>query len=191
MPAEPLVRLIIIAEVPPPQVDDVRALMRACAAAAASETALAYPPHVTLRTGALIPVDALDRWTEDFAACVREATPAAIRTDRFVHERYQGEGERRHFFGYTIEASRELIELHDDLCAFNRAIKGACGPYRPHLSIAYGDVTEKGARAIEDLIRREPDRIQRVFEWTCDRVGVYRRADRWVRHASLPVGHES
>ena len=79
------VRFIIIT-VPPPALS---VLLESARAAAASLTrtcaALAYPPHVTLRTGALVPEESV----ESFAAGLRESLgawrPFTINARGFFH----------------------------------------------------------------------------------------------------------
>lgn len=153
--------------------------------------ALSYPPHVTLRTGALVPDDEVETWLDAFGRHIAGwETPVPIRTAGYVYEPYEAEGVEKHFFGYRVAETPELLAFHEYLCRFTPHIKSPGAGFRPHLSLAYDDVGEVGAARLHELVRRSPQLVAADYAWTCRSVDVYHRlADRWVQRAVLEVAN--
>ncbi len=198
-----LVRLIVIAVAPEAVARLVRPLMRRLGDIAGCRRALEYPPHVTLRTGALVPREELDSYIGGFCDCCRVLASARIATEAFVHELYDArpDGPARHFYGYSVERTPGLTALHDDLRRYSAYIKAGHRPFRPHLSIAYDDISDAGSKKIDCWLEKNTGAIPNHIEWTCDSVALYRRAGAadvkhrvaaetasWNEVASCPLG---
>lgn len=182
------IRFIIINVTPAELSATLRTAMERLGAVGACETALAYPPHVTLRTGAIVPEDEIDPWLAGFSAHVAGLAPARVQTSGFTHTTYESGGESRHFFGYTIEPTAPLVAVHRHLLDWEPYRKSDQSSWWPHLSIAYHDVTDEGAARIADELAREPGLLPPELSWECDTVGIYHEAGgRWVEWTSLSL----
>lgn len=181
-------RLIIISILPEPIAAELRCLMDTFGDAAASRVAREYPPHVTLRTGALVPNAELKSYVDGFRDHLDPIRPFVLETEGFVHETYDAGGAKKHFFGYTVKKSPPLMGLHTHLLAYDRYIKQGASSFWPHLSIAYGDVTDEGARAVEKRLQSDPTVIPDSFFWECSGVSLYHRVDAtWSELVTLPM----
>ena len=172
----PAVRLIIISVPPGNTAASIRRCMERFAAVGGCRRALEYPPHVTLRTGALVPQRELPDYVEGFRRHLADQEPVEITTSDFVHAVYSDDqGVSRHFFGYNVVLTPQLRALYDHLCDYRDYMKSEPGDFWPHLSIAYHDIDSAGAERIESLLEENPDAVPGGFRWRCGRVGLYRR----------------
>jgi 2'-5' RNA ligase len=175
------IRFIIIT-VPPAELSArLEAPRRQAAALTGSACALAYPPHVTLRTGALVPL----RSVREFAAGVRAALgpwrPFALRTEGVFHSPYEnGDGGLKHMVGWRVVVDEPLLKLHRDLLSFERFRRRAQASFEPHLTLAFDDLQEDHALALLDHARSHPEVFPPELSWTCSNVGLYREwEERW------------
>ena len=170
-------RLRIITVLPEPQASTLRLLMDTLGDLAGSHVARSYPPHVTLRTGALVPETELESYVKGFRNHLGSSRPFEVETDRFVHQTYDSVGVTKHFFGYTVKESMGLMELHTGLIKYDRYMKRDAPPFWPHLSVAYDDISDEGGRAITERLKGDPGAIPEGFSWGCDSVSLYRKVD--------------
>lgn len=183
------VRFVIINVTPAALSARLRPTMERVGEIGESRTALAYPPHVTLRTGAIVPRGQIDSWLEGFREHAAGLEPVTMRTNGFAHTTYQSGGEARHFFGYTMEPTAELLHAHRRLLAYEPYRKSNQDSYWPHLSVAYHDVTDEGAARIEALLAAEPELLPRALEWRCTEAGLYHQVgERWVEWTTISLG---
>lgn len=136
-------------------------------------TAATYPPHVTLRTGAIVPaaeVDAfIDRFEEHIGAWQSfSIETAGISTEEFVTE------ERPSFFVYyRIKPNPDLEKLNRHLLQFEPYIKSQKKDFHPHLSLAYNDLSRSGHERIRQLLKTKGHLFPESISWTCDTVSLY------------------
>lgn len=154
-----------------------------------SRIALAYPPHVTLRTGALVPAADVAEYVGGLRETLSDFRPFEIRTAGLISSTYREAGEKKHFVGYAIEKSGELLSLHHRLLTYVPWIKREQPPFEPHLSIAYGDLSAEGRSAIMHLVEKNPGIAPGELSWSCDNVGLYHRVGgEWQPFAVITAG---
>jgi 2'-5' RNA ligase len=169
------VRFIIIST--PPQeiaqrIDEARALI---CDLGASRAALAYPPHVTLRTGALVPGPLVPKFIDAFAGVVGRWSPFPVRTEGLWRTSYMDRDREKYLVGYRVRKDAPLAELNDRLlrCTTWRASDRL--HFEPHLTLAFDDLDLDGYVRISHWLDENPRALPEGFEWSCDNVGLYRR----------------
>jgi len=177
----PSIRFIVITTPPlevQRQVDEVR---RKVCLVGGCRSALTYPPHVTLRTGALVPVPLVSRFLDSFDAAVGRWTPFPIRTDGVWHTTYRDQDREKHLVAYRIAKDEPLSELNERLlrCTTWRASDRL--HFEPHLTLAFDDLDGDGYRRVTDWLRANPGELPHAFHWTCDNVGLFwREGEQWM-----------
>jgi 2'-5' RNA ligase len=177
------VRFIIIT-IPPHdvavQIDEARRLV---CGIGGSEAALAYPPHVTLRTGALVPGPMISSFIEAFGAVVGRWEPFPIKTESLWRTSYRDREKEKYLVGYRIAKEPALRALNERLlrCSMWRASSRI--HFEPHLTLAFDDLDFDGFERIGRWISANPDCLPKEFSWTCDNVGLFRReGDTWTAY---------
>jgi len=185
------IRLIIISVLPPAAAAAVRELRDPCCGLAGSREALAYPPHITLRTGVLVPPEAMDAFIGEFADLVRGVHAFALRTRGILAGRLGGEYGNAPIACYEIAPSEDLAALNALLNRYQPYRKSNRNAFHPHVSIAYGDLTEDGLQAIKCFLGKNPALRDREISWMCDNVSLYRKEDdQWVEFHRIPLSDE-
>lgn len=175
------IRFVIITVPPLRVVQQIDRFRIPAADVSHSRIALAYPPHVTLRTGALVPAAEVVDYVHGLRETLSDFRPFEISTTELIASTYEESGETRYFVGYGVERSPELMALHDRLLTYSRFIKRKQPNFEPHLSIAYGDLTAEGQAAILHLAEKNPSLAPSRLSWICDNVGLYHRVGgEWV-----------
>ncbi len=182
-PKEAMVRLIVISCLPEPQASAIDALRRKIGARADAAEALRYPPHITLRTGLVCPDDQAESVARDFLARAAERAPFMVGAESVIAADYlDGGGARRGLLAYRIACSPELLALHHHLLTYTAWQKGPQGPFEPHLSLCYQDVTPDAVRQLDEEFNDEVRRLLPV--WRLDRVELWHQADAgWIPFA--------
>jgi 2'-5' RNA ligase len=182
------VRLIVIT-VPPDEVaqriDEVR--MRICRIGASS-AALAYPPHVTLRTGALVPAEDLSEFTGEFRRVAEGWQPFTIATDGFIRTEY-GDGVRKYLVGYRVRKNEALSALNRRLldCSVFRA-SGRL-EFLPHLTLAFEDLDREGFLRVDRHLEDHLGEFPQEFHWKCDNVTLCHKVNGlWTPYAVFHAG---
>jgi len=177
------VRFVIITALPQPAAAAFDQARRAACRVGRCRAALVYPPHVTLRTGALVPRESVDSFLRELGETVGEWDPFPLQTKGLLFTTYSEGEARKNLVGYEIEKDRALMELnarllrHETWRASNRL------GFQPHITLAFDDLTEEGAKSIREWLDQSPDALPSGFQWTCDNVGVYRRVGGlWTLH---------
>jgi 2'-5' RNA ligase len=171
------VRCIIITVPPADVADAIDRIRREVSRIGDTYEALTYPPHVTLRTGAVVPARDVDRFLARMDTAVAGIEPFTIETDRFEIDEYTARGRPRYFVGYAIKPHRSLIHLHEQLWTVPEWRKRERSEFRPHLTIAFDDLDENGARRVERAIARSELAVPANLSWRCTNVSFYTRDD--------------
>lgn len=188
---EPITRLVLISTPPlllRSRLEDLREEL--CRKGSCRE-ALRYPVHLTLRTGVLLPDSKREDFLESFGAHVRTLVPFRVELGALITERMpegSGQGAGGCFAGFEVAMTEELINAHNALAAFAPYRKGLQYPYRPHLTMAFDDLSAEGLEAIRRAAAgKENDFVGQA--WTCRAVECYRRdGERWILDSSVPLG---
>lgn len=180
-------------DAPEPLASRLRATRDRLAAVSGARESLTYEPHVTLRTGFLVPPDELPAHIDRFGSHLARyaGAPPLIRAmSAPIHEPYPGPGgTERHFVGYPIAPDEGLMALHRHALAYSAYRKGPQAPFHPHLTLAFHDLTAEGAGAALADLEREPAPSPDAVAWRIDAVTLRIRGEAtWEVVAELPVG---
>ncbi len=177
------IRFIIITVLPEavaPGFDEAR--RRVCEIGG-SRSALSYPPHVTLRTGVLVPVEDVEAFTEEIAAVAGTWDPFPVTTEGFLFTEYEDGEERKYLVGYRIQKDPRLTSLHERLLRYERWRASNRLGFEPHLTLAFDDLRMEGFQRIQNWFEGNPGDLPARLEWSCDNVGLYRRQGAlWTLH---------
>lgn len=173
-------RFVIITVPPTPVADAIEALRRPWNQAVGTKEALRYPPHITLRTGLVCPDDDAPKAAEAFLSHAARCRPAVVRTQGLFFTTYGARGNEQHMAAWSVALSDALLALHQNLLLFTDWKKGPQGPFRPHLSLSYGDLSSQGLETLRHglgaLVPPVAD-----FVWTIDHVALFHETpDGWV-----------
>jgi 2'-5' RNA ligase len=172
------VRFIIITVPPPDVAAALEAPRRAAAERSGSRAALAFPPHVTLRTGAVVPALSISEFAVGVRVALGPWRPFTIRAPGLFHTPYEnGGGGLNHMVGWRVEVDEPLLRLHKALLSFDRFQRRAQPRFEPHVTLAFDDLEESDAVTLLAEARSRPDLYPPALSWTCDNVGLYRLCD--------------
>ncbi|MGO9309092.1 MAG: 2'-5' RNA ligase family protein [Spirochaetia bacterium] len=169
------VRFIIITTPPEDvsrQIDEAR---RHVCSVSGSRAALAYPPHVTLRTGAMVPAALVPTFIEAFGVVVGRWDPFPIRTEGLWRTAYRDAGKEKYLVGYRIAKDPALAALNERLLAYTTWRASSRLHFEPHLTLAFDDLDLDGFVRVQHWLDDNPKILPDGFRWTCDNVSLFRR----------------
>jgi 2'-5' RNA ligase len=175
-----LVRFILIT-VPPLEVAvELEAVREELNRLAGSCAALNYPPHVTLRTGFLVPEEEIPNFLYEFRRCFDGEKAFHIRTDGIYCGLYEQDNGSQYIVCYRIKKEEGLLRLNKTLLSYRKYRKSDRTLFDPHLTIAYEDLSFEGFERLRHDIENRPELRRRQFSWKCDNAGLYlKNGDRW------------
>ncbi|MBN2735909.1 MAG: 2'-5' RNA ligase family protein [Spirochaetales bacterium] len=149
---EKIIRFIIITT-PPKQIqDEINVLRYEISRIGDCREALNYPPHITLRTGALVPENETPVYFKLFDKHIKELKPFSITTQGIDGGIYQSQGESKHYFYYRINLTPELVEFHKRLLSFELYKKQEQTYYSPHLTLAFEDLSDEKYKEVKQYL---------------------------------------
>lgn len=144
-------------------------------------TAVTYPPHVTLRTGAIVPEKEINTFLKGFESHLHGWSPFSIELDGIHSDTYRSEGAEKRIVYYKIKPNNELNRLNEKLLKYKPFIKSNPSAFHPHLSLAYDDLSSQGHSRIKRLMADNPNLLPSGTSWICDTVSLYfKPADCWI-----------
>jgi 2'-5' RNA ligase len=167
-------RLVVITVPPADVARQIDAFRRDVCRIGGSRAALAYPPHVTLRTGFLYPPRERETLLRELAGILGTWRPFPIRTGDLMWDTYDA-GVTKYFVGYEITKDQALVDLNRRLLSYGRWRKSDRLNFHPHLTMAFDDLSFEGFQQVSRWLRDEPERAPLGFTWICDNVGLYHR----------------
>ncbi len=125
---------------------------------------------------------------ELFSIKALETDLFSIRLGGLILKRYFGpDGAERCFAGFGIETNPEFLRAHERLLEFKDYRKGPQYEYRPHLTLAFDDLSIEGLESIEAALA-DRGGLPIGESWTCSKVECYRlKKNVWVEEASFPL----
>jgi 2'-5' RNA ligase len=149
-----------------------------------SRAALAWPPHVTLRTGAVVPAPRAGEFVEAMGHALGAWRPFQVATAEIVHERYGAEdGTMRNLVGWSVVLDAPLHDLHRRLLSCGLWQRRPQPTFAPHLTLAFDDLDDAGAARLLAAVERRADLFPTWLAWICNNVWLHRReGDRWIEH---------
>jgi len=172
-----LTRLVIITVPPQPLAGEIARLQRRLSGIGGSTAALAWPPHITLRTGALVPNSELEAFVQGLGSALGSWEPFTIRADGLWSEA----GPRPDlgaFVGYRIVGDAALWLLNRRLLAYTPWRKSNRLTFEPHLTLAFDDLSAEGHERICSWLKTHSHDVPTRFEWVCAHFGLYALAGR-------------
>ena len=174
-------RFIIITTPPPEVAQRIEAARRLISGIGGSRAALDYPPHVTLRTGALVPAPLVSTFIDAFEAVLGRWDPFPIRADGLWRTAYRDRGQEKYLVGYRIMKDPPLAALNARLLSYTTWRASNRLHFEPHLTLAFDDLDLDGFVRIEHWLDENPYNLPKGFTWACDNVGLFRReGDTWT-----------
>jgi len=162
----------------------VEAARREATRLSGSRAALAWPPHVTLRTGAVVPAPRVDEFVEEMGQALGAWRPFRLATTGIAHERYGAEdGSMHNLVAWSVVLDAPLHDLHRRLLSCSRWQRRPQPTFAPHLTLAFDDLDDAGAARLMAEVEWRADLFPTRLAWSCDNVCLHRwEGDRWIEH---------
>jgi 2'-5' RNA ligase len=177
----PSVRFIIITTPPNDVAAKIDSARRRICEIGNSRAALAYPPHVTLRTGALVPATMISSFIEAFGAAVGRWDPFPVKTEGVWRTSYRDGENEKFLVGYRVAKDPALLALNERLLRCSTWRASSRIHFEPHLTLAFDDLDHDRFEKIEHWLDENPGSVPQGFTWTCDNVGLFRlEGDTWT-----------
>ncbi|MBN1850661.1 MAG: 2'-5' RNA ligase family protein [Deltaproteobacteria bacterium] len=175
-----MTRLIIIT-VPPKEIADrVQQLRTPICEKYQAPWALTYPPHITLRTGVIVPQDNMENYLSDFTNLIKDQKPFRIRTDKIKSTIMRNGDDWKFFIYLPVIQDHALIHLNRHLLSYCRYRKSNQISFYPHMTLLWDSLTVKEQEEVKATMNRDR-RFTECYEWMCDNVSLYiRKEDHWV-----------
>jgi 2'-5' RNA ligase len=158
---------------------------------AGSRVALSYPPHITLRTGVIVPETEISDFVREFGQLLYGEKPFPVCTEGIYCGTYEQDGIPQPIVCYLIKKEKPFLALNKKLLSYYKYRKSDRTGFEPHLTIAYEDLTFEGFEKIQNHIANHPELHARTFSWTCNHVGLYvHEADRWQPYHIFSFSNE-
>jgi 2'-5' RNA ligase len=172
------VRFIIISTLPEDITNEINVLREKLSKITGSFQALTYPPHITLRTGAIVPIDEIYQYITEFGETVKNVTPFDIETDGLKFTNYISNAKLKNLIIYKIMHNPELSALNLNLLNYEKYKKSNNNNFKPHLTLAFDDLSEKGFKDGSSFLDKQEIKN---FKWNCNNISLFRfKEDKWV-----------
>lgn len=169
------VRLTIVTIPPAALCGRLTGIRSLAAALTGSRAALLHPPHVTLRTGALVPEKSIKGFALELREAIGAWRPFVLRAQGLVHTTYADEeGRQRELVAWRILPDPPLMSMHARLLTCTRWQRRPQPPFEPHLTLAYEDLTVDAAQALLQAAQADPPLYPPELSWSCSNVTLCR-----------------
>ena len=168
-----MVRFIIITVPPDKVADRISTFRQKVCEMANSVQSLAYPPHVTLRTGAIVPEGNISSFIKEFEETLGNWKPFTIRTNGLLKNSYPDGNKIKYFIGYNVIKDIPLASLNEHLFSYRKYIKSNRQCFMPHLTLAFDDLNKENFYTVSSYLDEHPEETPQGFEWSCDNVSLY------------------
>ncbi len=181
-------RFIFITTPPEPLLSELEAFRRELSLISGSRGALAYPPHITLRTGAILPHAEIPSFINGLRDHLRDASAAPIETAGHHFTEYHSGGVKKHILYYAIKLNRELMDLHRHLLEYRPFIKGQQAEYQPHLTLLFDDLSPEAHALLQQDSAITARLKNNECSWICEHLGLYHKTgDSWTLFERLEL----
>ena len=175
------VRFIIITVLPRVAAQPLDQARRRIGGIGGSQAALAYPPHVTLRTGALVPAESVDAFLVEFGETVGAWAPFPAATEGLLMADYRDGEKLKYMVGYRVRKDSAIVEMNTRLLRYEKWRASSRLHFEPHLTLAFDDLDVDGFERVKAWLNENPRGLPSGFAWSCDNVCLYRRQnDLWT-----------
>ena len=125
----------------------------------------AKTPHITLRTGVIVPETALSDFIIEFGRLLNGERAFPVCTEGIFCGTYEQDNGPRPIVCYRIRKERPLLALNKKLLSYHKFRQSDRTCFEPHLTIAYEDLTFEGFATIQHHLatRNERESLIRYF----------------------------
>ncbi|MDC7218774.1 MAG: 2'-5' RNA ligase family protein [Spirochaetales bacterium] len=183
-------RLIIISLPPPELFLEIKKVQEKISFKTGAREAVLYPPHITLRTGALIPEGEIGRYIRGLEAHLANREPFQVKVKALEFFEYLHKDAPAFFTGFTLEKEGCLAAFHDYLWDYDLYAKSVRKNYEPHLSLAYKDLLKEDFLNLRDNLKSElPEILNPPFFWVLDNLWLYHfTGEKWEAYWGMTLG---
>jgi 2'-5' RNA ligase len=172
------VRFIIITTLPEDISSEIENLRKKLSRVTGSCQALTYPPHITLRTGVVVPADEILYFIKEFGEIIKDVSSFNVETDGLKYTNYLSNGKLKNLIIYKIMHNPELCALNLNLLIYEKYKKSNNNNFKPHLTLAFDDLSRDGFNDGCSFLDREEILN---YKWTCDNISLFQfRENKWV-----------
>jgi 2'-5' RNA ligase len=187
-------RFVIISVLPEPVRSEIRSLTEELSLLSESVTAMSYPPHITLRTGSVVPQNMIAKYIDGFRNVIsrfkeKGSVKRPARTLELEFIRYKENGLTKNMIAYTVEKSAWLADLNMILLEYKDFIKSDKTDFYPHISLAYEDLDDVNFMKLKKHIYSNKNLFFRNFSFDLDNISLYHRNDNgnWQEYFSEKI----
>lgn len=168
-----LIRLIVIAVPPKPVADAITWFREPLCREYNDSWALSYPPHVTLRTGVLVPEREIGAFIHEFGETIDGQGSFMIQTDKVRVDTSVYEGQEKAFVYLPVIKDAGLFLLNRRLLTYTRYRKSPKQEFEPHVTLFLGNVPPEKIGDMKAQIANKATAFNFPWAWCCDNVSLY------------------
>lgn len=182
-----IIRLIIITVPPAEIVATIESLRTPICQKFQAPWALNYPPHITLRTGVLVPKVEIPECLEKFQSLLTHQTAFPISTEKVHFDTMEYENVKKSFLYYPVVKDHKLASLNQHLLSYRKYRKSEKTSFQPHVTLLWAHLSVEATQHIQSWIDQDL-RYQSGFKWECDNVSLYiQDKQRWIPYHIFPL----
>ncbi len=173
-------RLIIITVAQPEVAKQIQNLRSPLCHRYSAPWALRYPPHITLRTGLIVPNNKLDEVFQTFTHIVDATQPFTIQTQTTAYSQMKYEDEEHFFIYQPVQETPALMSLNQQLLTYRDYRKSDKMTFYPHLTLFWGDIPKNEEAMLRIAIDCKKNGFSKTFSWQCNTFAFYQeKEDGW------------
>ena len=162
-------RYIIISETPDRISGLLESIRHHMAGEYGSVSALEYPPHITLRTGVVVPMDKRDIVFDSFRRLTYGSGPFSVRTDGLIFSEY---AKGKYLAGYSMAKDEALMRFNELLLTYREYRKSDKVDFQPHLTLLFDDLTKENFKNCRDSLTSKHCELPGL-QWELEEYGFY------------------
>ncbi len=166
------IRLVIVSILPEPVCAEIHKIQSELSEICRSVEALSYPPHITIRTGVIVPADKMPGFICEFGEIIGIRSPVNVKTGGLVKTEYMESGLKKYIVLYSVEKTERLVRLNRDCLTYEKYRKSGKKVFQPHISLAYEDLSLQGYEKVCRHIEAHESDYERTFEFNLNNVSL-------------------
>ncbi len=184
------IRLVIVSILPEPVFTEIHSIQAELSKICGSVEALAFPPHITIRTGVIVPAGEMPGFISEFGKIIGSRSQFKVKTGRLVKTEYMENGLKKYIALYSVEKTEQLVRLNRDCLTYEKYRKSEKKEFHPHISLAYEDLSKLGFETACRHIEANQNDYERSFEFNLNNVSLlYFSSGFWETMYSFQLGN--
>ena len=177
------IRFVIISVLPEYQKKEINELSKELYDLSGSVTALLYPPHITLRTGAIVPIDKVNSYIIGFRNYIDKFLAKRIEKDLIKFDKldftfYYDNETKKNIIAYFIKMNPWLKELNKTLDEYNDFKKSKKKKkFNPHISLAYDDLSDDNLVKCKNHINSNKEKYYDFLSFKLSDISLFYQRD--------------